>query len=152
MARCVFLSFVAEDLAYVNLFRGQAKNEKNDLEFSDYSVKEPFDSRNSDYIKLKIREQIRQASVTICLIGKTTHTSKWVDWEIKASVAMGKGLVGVLLNSSGLGFGHSFPIIPAALRTYHAEVVNWDAKAIVAAIERAAFKAALDKQRFWTNG
>ena len=42
MARRVFLSFVVEDLDLVNLFRGQAKNKKNDLEFSDYSVKIQF--------------------------------------------------------------------------------------------------------------
>lgn len=45
MARNVFLSFVEEDLDLVNLFRGQVKNENNDLEFSDYSVKEPLTVR-----------------------------------------------------------------------------------------------------------
>jgi hypothetical protein len=35
-----FLSFIAEDVMLVNLFRGQAKNQNNDLEFADCSVKE----------------------------------------------------------------------------------------------------------------
>ena len=37
-----FLSFVEEDLNLVNLFRGQAKNDNNDLDFADYSIKDPF--------------------------------------------------------------------------------------------------------------
>jgi hypothetical protein len=46
VARRVFLSFVEEDLTSVNLFRGQAKNKNSDLEFSDYSVMDPYDSTN----------------------------------------------------------------------------------------------------------
>ena len=135
MARNVFLSFVEEDLNLVNLFRGQAKNENNDLEFSDYSVKEPFDSENADYIKQKIRNLIEKVSVTLCLIGETTYKSKWVDWEIRTSAALGKGLVGVRLHSS------SKDIVPQSLKDNKAEIVDWNIKEIVQAIERAAKKA-----------
>jgi len=132
MARNVFLSFVEEDLNLVNLFRGQAQNENNDLEFSDYSVKEPFDSKNADYIRQQIRNLIKKVSVTLCLIGENTYKSKWVDWEIKTSVKLGKGLVGVKLHSSPKD------IIPQALKDNGAEIVDWNIKKIVQAIERAA--------------
>lgn len=58
MATRAFLSFVEEDLNLVNLFRGQAKNERFDLEFDDYSIKEPFDSRNADYIRRGINDRL----------------------------------------------------------------------------------------------
>jgi DNA-directed RNA polymerase subunit L len=135
MARNVFLSFVEEDLNLVNLFRGQAKNENNDLEFSDYSVKEPFDSENADYIRQEIRNLIKKVSVTLCLIGETTYKSKWVDWEIRTSAELGKGLVGVRLHSS------SKDIVPQSLKDNKAEIVDWNIKEIVQAIERAAKKA-----------
>ena len=67
-----FLSFVEEDLNLVNLFRGQAKNERFDLAFDDYSIKVPFDSRNADYIGRGIAAQIRLATLTVCLYGPTT--------------------------------------------------------------------------------
>jgi hypothetical protein len=135
MTRNVFLSFVEEDLDLVNLFRGQAKNENNDLEFSDYSVKEPFDSENADYIRQQIRNLIKKVSVTLCLIGETTYKSRWVNWEIRTSSELGKGLVGVKLHSSFKD------IIPQALKDNGAEIVDWDIKEIVQAIERAAKKA-----------
>ena len=47
MAIRAFLSFVEEDLELVNLFRGQARLERSDLEFHDYSTKEPFDGVNA---------------------------------------------------------------------------------------------------------
>lgn len=135
MARNVFLSFVEEDIYLVNLFRGQAKNENNDMEFSDYSVKEPFDSENADYIKQQIRNLIKKVSVTLCLVGETTYKSKWVNWEIRTSSELGKGLVGVKLHSSPKD------IIPQALKDNGAEIVDWDIKEIIHAIERAAKKA-----------
>ena len=97
----VFLSFVEEDLNVVNLFRGQAKNEHSDLEFADYSIKAPFDSTNSDYIARGITDQLRLVSVTVCLYGPTTYTSKWVDWELRKSVELGKPTMGVCLYGDG---------------------------------------------------
>jgi hypothetical protein len=121
MAKHVFLSFVVEDKALVDLFRGQAKNKNSELEFDDFSVTEPFDSTNADYIRTKITEKIRRASITICLIGETTYKSRWVKWEIEKSDELGKRLLGVRL--------HSDPqrdITPQALTDAKAKVVNWD--------------------------
>ena len=57
-SRHVFISFAYEDLDEVNLLRGHANNDKTDLEFDDFSVKEAFDSKNADYLKRQIREKI----------------------------------------------------------------------------------------------
>lgn len=40
--RHIFISFDNEDMDEVNLLRGQAKNDKFDLQFDDHSVKEPY--------------------------------------------------------------------------------------------------------------
>lgn len=101
MATRAFLSFVNEDLNLVNLFRGQAKNERFDLEFADYSIKEPFDSNNADYIGRGIIDQIRYSTLTICLYGSTTYSSRWVIWELNKTLEMGKPIMGVGLYSDG---------------------------------------------------
>ena len=132
MARHVFLSFVEEDLQLVELFRGQAKNANNDLEFDDYSIKEPINSDNADYVKRQIRNKIDGVSVTLCLIGRNTHRSDWVDWEIGVSDEMGKGIVGMRLHSS------SSDVVPDALSDVNADVVNWKLDDVMAAIEDAA--------------
>jgi hypothetical protein len=119
-----FLSFVEEDLNVANLFRGQAKNENSDLEFADYSIKEPFDSRNADYIARGITDQLRLASLTVCLYGPTTYTSKWVDWELRKSVELGKPIMGVCLYGDG-----RVRYYPAALEGKPR--VNWNVQDIV---------------------
>ena len=133
MAVRAFLSFVQEDLNLVNLFRGQAKNERFDLEFADYSIKEPFDSRNADYIGRNITEQIRYATLAICLYGPTTYTSKWVDWELKKTLELGKPIMGVWLYDDG-----RIKYYPAPLNDWPR--VPWDIKKIVQTMDQLAVK------------
>lgn len=129
MPKRVFLSFVEEDLDLVTLFRGQAKNKNISLEFSDYSVKEPYDSTNAVYIRSKIRERIAAAAVTICLIGEDTYKSKWVSWEITASDEEKNFIFGVRLHSNA---AKDTP--PRALTDLKRPVYDWDIDAIVKAI------------------
>ena len=127
----VFISFRSEDKPLVDLFRCQAKNKNNDLDFIDFSLRVPFNSKNAEYIKRGIRERIRQSSVTVVLITESTHKSKWVDWEIRESKKLGKGVVGVKCESG------SSPKIPKAISEHGCEVVNWNHNEIRRAINRA---------------
>ncbi len=88
--RNVFLSFAYEDLDEVNLLRAQRKNPKSDLEFNDWSVKEPFESSRAEYIKQKIGERISQCSIVVVYLSSQTPQSRWVNWEVDEAVRVGK--------------------------------------------------------------
>jgi len=130
--RNVFISFASEDLRDVNLLRGQAKSESSDLEFIDHSLKEPIDSKKADYIKQKIREKIERSSVTVCFLSNDTSLSRWVDWEIRESIKLGKGVVAM--------YNGTTPpkTLPSAIREHGIEPVPWSPKDITKAIEKAA--------------
>ena len=131
VSRHVFISFDHDDLDEVNLLRGQAKNDKTDLQFDDHSVKEPYDSTNADYIKRQIREKIDRASVTVVYVSENSATSKWVNWEIEESLKRGKGVVGVHK-------GDKPPAtLPPALVASKSKVVKWQHAALTAAIQEA---------------
>lgn len=119
MARNVFLSFAMEDQSLVNAFRAQARSGRTQLEFRDYSVKEPFEHA----WKVNVERLIRQCSATICLIGESTWRSEAVDWEIRKSKELGKQLVAVRL-------GADVREHPQALRELGVAVVPWDVEAI----------------------
>ena len=93
--RNVFISFSSEDLNEVNLLRAQAKNEKSDVEFVDRSLQSPFDSTRALYIRNRLEDRINQASMTVVYISDHTPASKWVDWEVKKSLELGKDVVAV---------------------------------------------------------
>lgn len=121
--RNVFISFAFEDLAEVNLLRGQAKNENTEIEFNDRSVHEPYDSVRADYIRQRLRERINQSSTTIVYLSDHTPTSKWVDWEVRKSVELGKRVIGVYA-------GKSRPArVPAALTEHSVKIVPWSSLA-----------------------
>jgi hypothetical protein len=91
----VFISFDYDDLAEVNLLRGQAKNDRNDLEFNDRSVQEPYDSERAEYIRSRLAERINQASVTVVYLTDESVSSQWVRWEVEKSVELGKKVIGI---------------------------------------------------------
>src|SRR5713226_2016175 len=93
----VFLSFLAEDREKVAGLRLLAANPNYDLEFYDESLRAAIDSSDADYIKRRIREKISRTSVTVCLITENTHTSGWVNWELKESDEKGNKIVAMAL-------------------------------------------------------
>ena len=130
----VFISFASEDLNDVNMLRAQAKNENSDIEFNDWSLKKPFDSEDAEYIKRGIRERIRQCSVTVVYISDNTADSKWVDWEIRETIALGKGVVAMYK-------GDNPPTrLPKAVSENKVPVVPWRQKELAKAINTQAQK------------
>jgi hypothetical protein len=104
--RNAFISFATEDMDEVNLLRAHAKNEKSDIEFNDHSVREPYDSVQAEYIKRKISERISRSSITVVYLSKNTAQSRWVEWETKQSLELGKRVIAV---HSGNSFDGKLP-------------------------------------------
>lgn len=64
----------------------------------DNSLERQIDSDNVDYVMQRIRDKhLTGTSCTVVLIGGKTHERKYVDWEIKATLAKQHGLVGIVL-------------------------------------------------------
>ena len=63
-----------------------------------------FDKAEWESVKRKgiekwIEEQLNGTSVTVVLIGAETHTREWVNYEIKRSVELGKGIIGIYIHN-----------------------------------------------------
>lgn len=130
LQRHVFISFASEDLDEVNLIRGQAKNENSTLSFDDFSLREPFDSENAEYIRRGIRERIRQSSATLVYVTDQAGASKWVDWEIRESLSLGKRVFCVYKSNAPP------KTLPQAAIDNKLRVVPWNHEAIMAEINK----------------
>lgn len=124
--RNVFISFSVVDEGQINLLRSQAKDPRYDLEFRDYSVKEPFDEK----WKTNCRERISQTSATIVAIGQDTAEREAVNWEIEESYRQGKKVIGVRISKE-----RNDPI-PIPLREHSAPIVNWNLDEIKEQLDR----------------
>lgn len=104
--RKVFISYYHGDQVAVNKFV---------QDFSDVFIAKTvgvkdgdftFDSTNPQYIMRKIREtKLEDSTVTIVLVGSCTHSRRYVDWEVKASLQQGatlpNGLIAINLPYMG---------------------------------------------------
>ena len=95
--RKVFVSYHHRgDQAYYDVF-SRTFHDNYDV-ITDNSLERRIDSDDADYIRRRISENnITGTSCTIVLVGANTWGRKYVDWEIKATLDMQHGLVGVQL-------------------------------------------------------
>ncbi|MBE5934279.1 MAG: TIR domain-containing protein [Lachnospiraceae bacterium] len=93
-----------------------------------YEKKSPNNANNEEYIKSLIRPKIDWAGTEIVLIGKKTHESDYVNWEIEHAAREGKRIVGVFLQ------GETDSKLPDAFVKHGDSLQKWDGKSIINAI------------------
>lgn len=60
---------------------------------------EEIKSKGDDNIKKWIEENLKYRSCTVVLVGSETASRKWVQYEIKRSWELGKGVVGICIHN-----------------------------------------------------
>ena len=114
-----FISFEMEDKWARDFLAQQAKDKDNDIEFYDYGVKEPFDSK----WKTECKKRIALTKGTIVLVGATTYASDAVLWEIAETARQGHYMFGIQINTDKT---HT---IPAGLSSQN--VIRWNFDQII---------------------
>jgi hypothetical protein len=82
-----------------------------------------INSSDPEYVMRRIRaDYIGDSTVTIVLVGRCTHSRRYVDWEIKGSLrqaqdSLPNGLIGIQMPSSGGNF-----------HAPHRLAANWNAE------------------------
>ncbi|AVZ26813.1 MTH538 TIR-like domain (plasmid) [Zymomonas mobilis subsp. mobilis ZM4 = ATCC 31821] len=94
MARKVFFSFKYDDVQRAmnvrnsNVIEGDKKSG-----FIDKAAFEKVEKNGYGAIKKWIDKQLEGTTVTVVLVGKNTHKSRWVKYEIDQSIARGNGII-----------------------------------------------------------
>ena len=92
----VFISYdYTHDRHYKNLLLAWDKNSEFDFSFYDTSVDVSVDSTDAAAIMRVISARINNSTYFLCIVGKHTHKSKWVAWEINKAVELKKKIVAV---------------------------------------------------------
>ena len=90
----IYVCFEPERQAYAErLDTWPRTNEDLDSYNRRFSV--DVDSPEAEPIKVRLRAQIEQADVTVCVIAASTCGDPWIAWELEVAKS---GLVGVTLN------------------------------------------------------
>jgi len=135
MGRRVFISYQHDDINQAKGFNLLQWNPNVPIEFVGRHLLSPVESEDPQYIRSKIREQLNGTSVIVVLIGRHTAESEWVDYEIRASVERGNGIIGIRLK------GAENADVPPALVEAGAKVIDWTPDTFADEIERSALVA-----------
>lgn len=94
--KTIFISYDYDnDKHYKNLLVAWDKNKEFDFAFYDASVDVSVDSTDAAAIKRVISSRINGATNFLCIVGKHTHKSGWVKWEIEKAIELKKKLIAV---------------------------------------------------------
>jgi len=92
----VFISYDYDnDKHYKNLLVAWDANDEFDFSFYDQSVDVSVDSDDAAVIRRVISARINASTYFLCIVGKRTHKSDWVAWEIDKAVELKKKIVAV---------------------------------------------------------
>ena len=133
--RHVFVSHHHKDDAAVTRLMALVK--RRHYEFRNSSIRAKPANRerlekglvSDEKIRRLLRMKISWAGSVIVLIGKQTHSRKWVNWEIQEAYRQGKRIVGVF------DYGGTNANIPEAFKQYGSALVAWNADSIIDAID-----------------
>lgn len=96
----IFISYDYDnDKHYKNLLLAWDKNNEFDFSFYDTSVDVSVDSTDATAISRVISARINNSTYFLCIVGKHTHKSDWVAWEISKAVELKKKIVAVIMQS-----------------------------------------------------
>lgn len=90
-AKVVFIAFAKKDEGIRNLFTGQRVHPDSPFEFTDMSVKDPYDKE----WKERVRTRVRRSDGVIALISSNTPSATGQLWEIECAVDEDKPLLGI---------------------------------------------------------
>ena len=85
-SKIIFIAFAIEDERSRDLLKGQSSHNRTPFEYTDMSVKEPYEA---DW-KAKVRTRIRRSDGVIALISTNSQGSIGQAWEITCAKEEGK--------------------------------------------------------------
>lgn len=112
----IFTSFAIEDKNLREMLIGQRNNNHSTIEFTDLSVKEPW---NSSW-KTKCRTRVKGCDGMIVIVTKNSKNATGQLWEVKCAIDEGIPLLGIWGYSSDKGI-----VVPSELKSIIIKDWTW---------------------------
>ncbi len=128
----VFISHRHEDDALIARLKDMLQKRSCEVRDSSITSETPNNANAEGYIRQILADRIRWAGKMLVIVSPETKNHEWVDWEIDfAQRFPDKRIIGVWAPDADRCD------LPEALDRHAHAVVEWDADAIIAAIEGA---------------
>jgi antiphage defense system Thoeris ThsB-like protein len=96
----VFVGYDESDKAAKDRLLGWDVNKEFDFSCYDRSVDVAVDSEEAAVVKQDLSARIGDSSHFLCIVGKETYRSGWMQWEIRKAVELKKKIVAAKTDST----------------------------------------------------
>lgn len=125
----VFLSYKWEDKKHANDLKSYLKNLNNKYRHIPLTEREDHREKGKNYVRNYLRKIIGECDALLCLIGRNTHSSPWVSYELDVANSKRKEIVPVRIPKT---FGGP----PKLIKNRKIEIVEWDSREINNALSK----------------
>lgn len=125
----VFLSYKWEDKKYADSLKGYLNNPNNNYRHISISERDDFRNKGKNFIRDYLKGIIGECDALVCLIGKDTHSSDWVLYELDVATSQRKQIVPVRIPNTTGG-------LPKLINDRQIKIVEWDSKKINDALSK----------------
>lgn len=126
----VFISFRETDGEYREGLEGLLQNPNAKLNHAPVSARQDYRRKGEEAIKNYLKGLIKKTDVIICLIGKETDSSDWVDYELQVGSSLGVGIVPLRIKETSGG-------LPQLIESKKIREASWDSSSLNTAINKA---------------
>lgn len=99
----IFVSYYYDkDRTLKRLLKAWSKNDKFDIEFEDMSADISLATKTDDELEQELTTRINESDIVLVLIGSSTHSRKWVNYEVREAVRLAKPIVAVKQSKSDI--------------------------------------------------
>ena len=107
----IFISYdYTNDKHYKNLLLAWDANKLFNFSISDKSADVGINSSNVRAIKSVLSRYINTSTYFLVIVGKSTHESDWVKWEIKKAVKLKKRIIAVKTDKENISPSELFGV------------------------------------------
>lgn len=133
MAR-TYTVFISHSWDYVDDLKSLRRLLENrgyfNVKFSEASPDEPINSKNSAYIKHRLKEKISSSDIVLGIAGVYSSYSDWMEWELDTAMGENIPIVGIVPRGCER--------VSSVVCSRAEEVVRWNTESIVEAIRKWA--------------
>ena len=129
----IYPCFSSEDIDHLHGLIGMIKNKNNVLSGIPIQEQENLEGNPPEVVKVHLRPKIKQSDIMVLLLGKNTHSRRWVRYEIEVAQSFRIPIFAVRIPESNIGG------LPSILKG-KVSVVNWNIREIQSMIDRLVKK------------
>lgn len=126
----VFLSYKWEDKKYADDLKSYLRNPNNMYRHIPFTEREDYREKGGNYVRNYLKDIINDCAAMLCLIGRNTHSSPWVSYELDVATSQRKKIVPIRIPNTTGG-------LPKLIKDRDINIVEWNSRLINDALSRS---------------